>query len=175
MSRENIKLGACDVTFKSVALGLTKGGVEVSVETSTYPITVDQHGETAVDEFITKRQFKVTVPLAETKLDLLGLALPGSTVENGQLIVKDGIGLSLIDSAGALQLIPTTGGSAEEPITFLKANTAGNFSFAYRHNEERVYNVEFTVYPDELGVLGTFGSPAPTPTPTPDPDPVTTP
>lgn len=163
MARENIKLGACDVTFKTVPLGLTKGGVEVSVETNTYPITVDQHGETAVDEFITKRQFKVTVPLAETKIELLGLALPGSEVVNGQLVVKDAIGLSLIDSAGPLQLVPTTGGSADEPITFLKANTAGNFSFAYRHNEERVYNVEFTIYPDEEGTLGTFGTQVPGP------------
>lgn len=158
MARENIKLGACNATFKGTALGLTKGGVEVSVETTTYPITVDQHGETAVDEFITKRQFRITVPLAETSLALLGLALPGSEVVSGQLVVKNAVGLSLIDGAGVLTLVPTSGGNSDEPVEFVKANTAGNFSFAYRHNEERIYNVEFTAYPDEQGVLARFGA-----------------
>lgn len=157
MARENIKLGACNVTFKGTDLGLTKGGVEVSVETTTYPITVDQHGETVIDEFITKRTFKVTVPMAETTIALLGLALPGSSVDSGQLVVKDGVGLSLTDTAGALDLVPVGGGS-DEPVSFPKANTAGNFSFAYRHNEERIYSVEFMVYPEDDGTLGRFGS-----------------
>lgn len=158
MARENIKLGACNVTFKGTDLGLTKGGVEVSVETTTYPITVDQHGETVIDEFITKRTFKVTVPMAETTIALLGLALPGSSVDSGQLVVKDAVGLSLIDTAGALDLVPVGGGGSDEPVSFPKANTAGNFSFAYRHNEERIYSVEFMVYPEDDGTLGRFGS-----------------
>jgi len=157
MPRENIKLGACNASFKGTDLGLTKGGVEVAVETTTHPITVDQHGETLIDEFITKRQFKVTVPLAETTIELMGLALPGSEVTNGQLIIKDAVGTSLMDGAGELTLAPVSGGT-DEPVSFPKANTAGNFSFAYRHNEERVYNIEFTVYPDETGTLGTFGT-----------------
>ncbi|MFP3342691.1 hypothetical protein R0J87_09285 [Halomonas sp. SIMBA_159] len=161
MSRENIKLGACNVNFKGTELGLTKGGVEVSVETTTYPITVDQHGETAVDEFITKRQFKITVPMAETTLALLGLVLPGSQVTAGQLVVNNAVGVSLIDGAGLLKLVPVSGGNADEPVEFVKANTAGNFSFAYRHNQERIYNIEFTAYPDDTGVLAKFGKATP--------------
>ncbi|WP_339118974.1 hypothetical protein [Halomonas sp. BMC6] len=161
MSRENIKLGACNVNFKGTELGLTKGGVEVSVETTTYPITVDQHGETAVDEFITKRQFKITVPMAETTLALLGLVLPGSQVTAGQLVVNNAVGVSLIDGAGLLKLVPVSGGNADEPVEFVKANTAGNFSFAYRHNQERIYNIEFTAYPDDAGVLAKFGKATP--------------
>lgn len=160
MARENIKLGACNVTFKGTQLGLTKGGVEVSVETTTYPITVDQHGETSIDEFITKRQFKVTVPMAETTLALLGLVIPGSKVTSGQLVVSNAIGVSLIDGAGLLTLVPVSGGN-DEPVEFVKANTAGNFSFAYRHNQERVYNVEFTAYPDDAGDLAKFGKKTP--------------
>ncbi|KJZ17415.1 hypothetical protein TW86_03945 [Halomonas sp. S2151] len=160
MARENIKLGACNGTFKGTQLGLTKGGVEVSVETTTHPVTVDQHGETVIEEFITKRSFKVTVPLAETTIELMGLALPGSDVQDGQLVIKDGVGTSLLDGAGELSLAPVSGGN-DEPVRFPKANTAGNFSFAYRHNEERVYNIEFTIYPDDEGVLGYFGTAAP--------------
>jgi len=157
MARENIKLGACNVTFKDTALGLTKGGVEVAVETTTYEVNVDQHGDAAVDEWITKRAFTVTVPLAETTLELLGLALPGSTVIAGQLVVKNAVGLSLIDGAGELSLMPQNG-TADDKVVFPKANTAGNFSFAYRHNEERVYSVEFKVYPDDEQVLAMFGT-----------------
>ncbi len=35
---ENVKLGPCKITYDGVDLGYTKGGVEVTVETSTYEV-----------------------------------------------------------------------------------------------------------------------------------------
>lgn len=82
---ENVKLGVCRITFGGVDLGYTKGGVEVEVTTNTHPVTVDQFGESVINEFITKRDIKVKAPLAETTLENLVAIMPGST------LVTDGV------------------------------------------------------------------------------------
>lgn len=78
MSTENIKLGVCNVFFDGVDLGLTKGGVEVSVSTETYEVTVDQYGATPVDELIRGRSVMARVPLVETTLENMTRIMPGS-------------------------------------------------------------------------------------------------
>ena len=77
---ENVKLGVCSVTFGGVNLGFTKGGVEVTVETETHEVTVDQMGNTPINEYITARTCTVTVPLAETTLENLVKIMPGATL-----------------------------------------------------------------------------------------------
>jgi hypothetical protein len=84
-STENVKLGVCNVLFDGVDLGFTKGGVEVEVATSTHEITVDQLGETPIDEIVTGRTVQATVPLAETTLDNLVAVMPGSE------LISDGV------------------------------------------------------------------------------------
>lgn len=81
---QNIKLGVCNITFGGDDFGLTKGGVEVEIQTTTHPVTVDQFGETLIKEYITGRKVVVKVPLVESTLDRLKECLPGSTlVTNG--------------------------------------------------------------------------------------------
>ncbi len=82
---ENVKLGVCTATFDSADLGYTKGGVEVQVQTNTHEVTVDQMGETPIDEIITGRTVQVTIPMAETTLENLARVMPGST------LVTDGV------------------------------------------------------------------------------------
>ena len=47
-------------SFGGVDLGFTKGGVEVTVETETHEVTVDQMGETPINEYITSRTCTVS-------------------------------------------------------------------------------------------------------------------
>lgn len=155
-SIENVKVGVCTITFNSVDLGYTKGGVEVEVTTDTYTITVDQFGETPVNDYVIGRNAKVTTPLAETTLDNLVAIMPGATltvdgVDNtrSKVEVVTGIGVNLIDIAQELVLHPiAAGASVQEDITIPRAATAGNMTFAYRLNEERIYNCVWTAYPD---------------------------
>lgn len=77
-STKNVKLGACRITYDGKDLGLTKGGVEVDVTTETHPVTVDQYGESIINEYITKRNIKVSCPLAETTLENLVAIMPGA-------------------------------------------------------------------------------------------------
>lgn len=77
---ENVKLGPCKITYDGVDLGYTKGGVEVTVETSTYQVTVDQFGEAPIDEYVTGRTVTVNAPLAETTKKNLERIMPGASV-----------------------------------------------------------------------------------------------
>lgn len=168
----NIQLGACVVTFGGDDLGLTKGGVEVTIATTTYKITVDQFGGTEVNEYITGRTASVKVPLAETSLDRLQIALPGSTIVTDatvttrkKLMGVNGVGVSLRTLAEELVLHPknTVSTDRSQDFTLPVASPKGDFAFSYKHDEERIYNVEFTGYPNlTTGVLFVIGDPTAT-------------
>jgi hypothetical protein len=80
MSTESIRIGPCNVIYDGQHLGLTIGGVEVEVTTSTHVTMVDQLGETIVDEFVMGRNITVKVPLAETTIENLVKLMPGATL-----------------------------------------------------------------------------------------------
>jgi len=96
---ENVKLGVCKITFGGVDLGYTKGGVEVDVTTNTHAVTVDQFGESVVNEYITKRDIKIKAPLAETTLDNLVTVMPGAT------LISDGAKASGTINFGAVNAV----------------------------------------------------------------------
>ncbi|CDL80976.1 conserved hypothetical protein [Xenorhabdus szentirmaii DSM 16338] len=151
---ENIKLGACNVSFNGIDLGYTKGGVEVEVTTDTLKVTVDQFGETTVSELIQGRNIKVTVPLAETVLERLATVMPGSEVggSGDEITIKTGIGINLVEVAQSLVLTPLN--KDDYVLTLPRTATAGSFNMAYKHDDVRVFNIEFNAYPDDSGVLG---------------------
>jgi len=64
--------------------------------------------------------------------------------------VTNGVGISLLASAAALRLHPIDLDDLDVTDDFVipLANTAGALTFAYKLDEERIYNVEFTGYPD---------------------------
>ncbi len=163
----NIQLGACQVTFATDDLGFTKGGVEVTLSTTTFKINVDQFGETEVNEYISGRTASVKVPLAETSLERFQIAFPGSTIVTDsttatkkKLQGTTGVGLSLRTFAAELNLHPKVLPSTDksQDFTLPIASPKGDLTFAYKHDEERVYNVEFMGYPDlTTGILFVIG------------------
>ena len=76
----NVKLGVCSITFGGVDLGYTKGGVEVTVSTETKEVSVDQFGQTPIDERIMARKVTAKTPLAETTIENMAKIMPGSTL-----------------------------------------------------------------------------------------------
>ncbi|QCN99725.1 hypothetical protein D3093_31225 (plasmid) [Azospirillum argentinense] len=168
IAAENIALGVCDVTFATLDLGATKGGVEVAIETSTYEVTADQTGETPIKEVITGTTVTVTVPMLETNLTKLldvmpqaiGIGAPGSEVG---IEIRSGVNTDLLEVAGELKLHPTglpASDTAQDFIAF-KAAPVPNFTFRYATGEERVYEVTFKCYPDTTAnnKIAAFGKP----------------
>jgi hypothetical protein len=166
MGAENISLGTCSVTYNSVDLGLTIGGVEVEVTTETHETKVDQFGETVVGEIITGRNIMAKVPMAETTLDNLVAIMPGATKTiDGtdpttiKVEVATGVGTSLFATAKVLVLHPIANlaGDLSEDLTIPLAATPGGINFAYRLDQERVYVADFKGYPNATGLLFVYG------------------
>ncbi|WP_038345712.1 hypothetical protein [Acinetobacter sp. A47] len=152
----NVKLGVCKVFFGGVDLGFTKGGVEVSVETETHEVQIDQYGNTPIDEYITGRTVNVSVPLAETTLDNLVAIMPGAKLETDasanatKVLVPTGVGVKLKDFAKELILVPKgLNGTLDynDAVRIPKAATPGAMTFAYKLDEERIFNCTFKGYP----------------------------
>lgn len=164
---QNVKIGVCQVFYDGVDLGYTKGGVEVTVETETYEVTVDQFGASPINEYIQKRTVSAVVPLAETTLENMVSIMPGAALVTDSIdptkkkvTVPNGIGTDLLKIAKKLVLHPQglDSNDKSEDFTIPLAATAGALSFAYKYDEERVFNVTFNGYPDpatkELFVFG---------------------
>ena len=156
-STDNVKLGVCSVTFNAIDLGYTKGGVDVEVTTETYKVMIDQFGNSEINEYILGRTVSVTTPLVETTLDNLVNIMPGATkitdaitTTKQKVEVVHSIGTDLLAAAQKLVLHPIalTASDVSEDFIVPKANTPGQISFAYKLDEERVYNCVWTGYPD---------------------------
>jgi len=76
--------------------------------------------------------------------------------------VTNGIGTDLLAIAKVLTLHPTDNAASDfsEDFTISKAATAGAINYTYKVDEERVFNVEFTGYPDAASKLFSIGDPA---------------
>lgn len=158
----NVKLGVCKVTFGGENLGYTKGGVEVQVETESHVVSVDQLGTTPIGEYITGRSVTVRCPLAETTLDHLVAIMPGATKVSdvgppatAYAEVETGVGTDLRTIAKVLRLHPISLVDTDKSEDFIipLAQTTGALNYAYKLDEERVFNVEFKGYADDDGKL----------------------
>lgn len=165
---QNVKLGACTVKYGGVDLGLTKGGVEVTITTNTHEVKVDQFGDTVVNDYVMGRIGQVTVPMAETDLQKLQAVIPGATLvtdendaEKKKLLIPTGAGLSLYELADELVLHPKANAADNkaDDVVIPLAAPAGNIQFAFQVENERVYSITFTMYPDADGLLCIFGDP----------------
>lgn len=165
---QNIRMGTCKITFDGQDLGLTMGGVEVTVETTTKETRVDQFGDTVANETIMGRNITVVAPLAETTIENLIKLMPGATLITDsadptkiKAEVTSGTGTSLLSIAKELTLhpieLPDTDRS--EDLVIPLAATAGAMNFAYKYDEERIYNATFKGYPDreKNGLLFVYG------------------
>ena len=170
----NVKIGVCSITFKGTDLGFTQGGVEVEVATESHKTLVDQFGTTPIAENITGRSCVVRVPLAETTLENLVALMPGATlVTDGvdsnkkRVDVTSGVGTDLLAAAGELTLHPKALAASDlsEDFRLPLASTPGAINFAYKTDEERIFNVEFTAYVDTSNndMLFSFGDTTATP------------
>lgn len=142
----NVKLGVCNVTFKTTALGYTKGGVKVSYSAETIEKTVDQE-DAPVGEVVNKQSFEVKVPMAEYDLDKMKELFPGaSLVTDGtkkKLVLSGASGTDLSTLAGVLLLEPVGAANDNENITLHHAVPKSNIEFAFEKDNVRVYEVTF--------------------------------
>jgi hypothetical protein len=133
--------------------------VDVEVTTETHKVEVDQFGKSPINEIIMARNVSVKVPLAETTLENLVKIMPGATLVTDsvdttkkKVLVTNAVGTSLLEKAKILVLHPQglPASDKSEDFTVPLAMTPGALTFAYKLEEERIFNVTFTGYPDPL-------------------------
>lgn len=108
-STRNVKLGVCRVYFDGADLGITQGGVEVSVSTETHRVEVDQFGKTAINEIIMGRTVSAKAPLAETTIRNMVAIMPGATLVSDGAVASGTVTFAAIPTAATTV---TIGGQA---------------------------------------------------------------
>jgi len=155
----NVKVGACSVTFNSVDLGHTKGGVEVSYEPIYHDVTVDKYGETVVEKYLMGEKITAKVPLAELTIANLKVAMPQGTfagAANARITLGQNAGTKATASAAQLVLHPLNMGTRANDIVIYKAYVASTVDLKMKVDEENVYEVEFEALLDESKSAGNY-------------------
>ena len=88
--------------------------------------------------------------LAVTGTAVTVIAMSGGVDPIQRVDVTTALGINLLDTAQPLILHPTANAVTDlsEDFTIPLAGTAGAITFAYKVDQERIYNVEFSGYPD---------------------------
>lgn len=163
----NVKMGVCSVTFGTTALGHTKGGVTVTYEPDIHDITVDQYGSTPAEKVLIGQKLKATVPLAESSIDNLAIAIPAGDGLASSIKLGGEVGLRLSDVAETLVLHPIANDSDDlsEDVVIYKAVVTNSIDIPFKVDEERVVELEFEGIIDEtrldgdmLGLIGNSGA-----------------
>jgi len=132
-SVDNVKLGVCEVTFNDVELGHTKGGVVLTYEPSYHDVSVDAYGETVVDKRLLGEKITAKVPLAESTLANLQVAMPMATTDGTTLTIGSSVGDSLADEAKVLELHPVANAydNLDDDFTMYKAVVTNTIELPY--------------------------------------------
>jgi len=163
----NVKMGVCSVTFGTTELGHTKGGVTVTYEPDIHDITVDQYGSTPAEKVLIGQKLKATVPLAESSIANLAIAIPEGEAGAESIKIGGKVGLRLSSEAETLVLHPIANDSDDlsEDVVIYKAVVTNSIDIPFKVDEERVIELEFEGIIDEtrldgdmLGLIGNSGA-----------------
>lgn len=117
------------------------------------------YGE-AGEKSLEGNSFTLATGTAAAKVTMSGATLTGGADATSKSVaVSTGIGVDLLSLARELRLHPISKPDSDKSEDFVipLAATAGALKFAYKLEDERVYDVEFTGYPDANGKLFTVG------------------
>lgn len=127
---------AVDVIVKSVA------PVSASANAGVLTLTAEDEGSAGNGITLAKSGSNATVSG--------GTLSGGVDATRKRVDVTTGIGVNLLEIAKALVLHPTSNADGDESEDFVipKAATPGAITYAYKVDQERIFNVEFSGYPD---------------------------
>lgn len=145
----------CATNLQAALVGYTDPRVTIAqytVNAAIVTATYDEFGVAGNAFTLTKTGTSITVS---------GATLTGGTDRTkAKVNVPTGVGMDLLSIAKKLVLHPTTKPDSDksEDLIIPKAATSGALQFAYKLDQERIYNVTFNGYPDPVTtVLFTIG------------------
>ena len=154
-----VKVGACSITYNGVDLGHTKGGVEVSYEPTYKDVSVDLYGETVVEQYLTGEKLVAKVPLAESTIANLKVAMPNATfagAANARITLGKQAGAKASGDYAQLVLHPVNEGTRAFDIVLHKARVSSQIVLNHKIDEEKIVEVEFMAILDETKSAGNY-------------------
>jgi len=135
MGAENIRIGACRVTWGGTDLGYTQGGVVVNIDVSASPANHIGY-PTDYEYRVESTGVTVTCPLAEGSVNNILLTTPWETTS-----ISAGQGVLLRQYAKALILTPLV--ETTEIVTVPMAVPISSVSLEYSSSPMRVIELTF--------------------------------
>jgi len=142
------------VTLGGVDLGHTVDGAEIEIEREFTEVKADIYGNTPIDYVLTGQKATVKLKLAEIHPGTLNYVVPESDYDVGSsddhVHFGTKAGYSLRNDALELVITPQGGNTdGNLTITFFKAVSTDNAKFAYKIDEQTVFETTFTALVDE--------------------------
>lgn len=139
-----------DATQGEIALGIVAA---VNADVSRYmnaTTTAVAGDNTSQDVVLTAVIGGEVVTVTENSVDLSVVETVAAVAGAKRVDVTNAVGTNLLTIAKELRMHPQALSDSDESEDFVvpKAATAGAVQFAYQLNQERIYNVTFTGYPD---------------------------
>lgn len=154
VTKNDIPIGATlAATLATAAKIITDNGfVSAKAAASATVVTITADFTGTISNAITLSR---TGPATLSSATLLG----GTNATVQRVDVPTGVGINLFDIAKKLVLHPIDLPEIDrsQDFTVYKAATPGSLNFAYKLDDERVFNTEFMGYPDSLGNLFAVG------------------
>lgn len=160
----NFKLGHAAVTVGGTDIGHTKGGVEVTINKSFVEGMVDKYGETPVKVWDTGTRIEIKAFFAESDLTKIALSTAGVTTVTGTTVDELNFGKIAGNEITGVEIVitPIHATAPADVWTFYKCVPISSPTFAYKIDEETVYEVSWVAIIDETktdgNYLGQFGT-----------------
>ena len=165
---DEVTIGAAAASTAANLAAVLNASTDNKIAIATYSVagsivTVTYGSQlTGPNKGVEGNSFTLVTGTAGVKVTMSGATLTGGAEPTAESVsVTTGIGLDLLSLAKELRLHPTSKLDTDKTEDFVipLAATSGALNFAYKLENERIYNVEFQGYPNaSTGQLFTVGA-----------------
>jgi hypothetical protein len=171
VNNDSVTIAGVAFVFKTTPAGPNEMGIPASINAAAAALVeAVNDSDSGVSDIVvataaagvvtlTARLFGVAANAYTLAKSGSNIAVSGATLTGGtaptklKASVPTGIGINLLTVAKKLVLRPIAQdnvGDKSEDFVIPRAATAGALTFAYKHDEERIFNVSFMGYPDPV-------------------------
>lgn len=146
---QNIDIGPGKTSYGGNYMGRTSGETTFNYSIETENLETEEDG--VIDEVVINDPLTVTIPMYETDIDSLALAIPWAVKDpaTGTLHIGKAIGMRLFQYAKEVVIEPLQVIEGSKKLVIHKAYPKpGPVTFAYSKNGKRVANVQFVAIRD---------------------------
>lgn len=154
----NVRLGQCVITYNSVDLGYTNGGVEVTIKNDAQEVMIDEYGTAPVKSYHKGTRIEVKAKLSEYAYTTLVQVINGAVLNEGDTVDEVTIGQKggIAIEGALLKLHPSQVTGTAQDVEIYKAIVIGESKLPFKLEGETTYEVTFLALVDETKADGSL-------------------